>query len=105
MTTVADVRRVLDQHPNLGAFGFGSPPPDRVDEFAQQVDAARRWIAASPDARRIVERRGSYVLKHAAERWAGAHVQNGAFIVAAALSGFQPVHSRYPGPNCRFRAS
>ncbi len=101
MTTAAEVVRVLNDHPDLGIFGFGkgATDPDGAD-FLEQVQTARVWIKdAAPG---LIERRGSYPLKHMIQAHTGRYISNGATILACILSGFAPVQ-RLPGPNCRFK--
>ena len=97
-----DVHSVLAALPDLGYHGFGSPPPARLDEFTREVAAACQWLKA-PGRSRVLERHGSYRVKHLVERSAQTYISNGAAVVAAVLSGFEPVRSRF-GPNCRFKA-
>ncbi|MGV8893179.1 MAG: hypothetical protein ACOH2K_09625 [Burkholderiaceae bacterium] len=106
MTSIDEVVRVLNDHPDLGLFGFGSAFVRPIlsstidDDFLNQVDAARNWLATSPGTAFAMDR-GSYAIKHMAEKACGAYIPNGAAIIAAILEGFEPVR-KSPGPNCFF---
>lgn len=87
-------------------------PPDRA-----QVDEAKRFIAEFADRTKTIRNtRGSYGLKHAAERWsygrkgngipeACGFISNGAFIQAAAEMGVDMKPVRVGNPNAVFALS
>lgn len=103
MTSHREIHQVLSTYPDLGLFGFGSLPPAPGDEFLQQVTTARKWLTENPGQLRIVERRGSYAIKHLIEQARGTYITNGAAIAAAVLEGFAPIRGKHLGPNCVFR--
>ena len=89
----------------------------RGADFQHQVSTCLYWMyfPATRKTVRSMSWRGSYGLKHEVERWVwelrqgekrseidlARYISNGAFIVAAAIDGWEPVRlSR--SPNCRF---
>jgi hypothetical protein len=103
MTSAHEIRQVLNAHPGLGLFGFGSLPPTHEADFLHQVTTARKWLTENPRQSRIIEQRGSYAIKHLIEQARGTYITNGAAIAAAILEGFAPIRGKHPGPNCAFR--
>ena len=101
MTSAHEIRQVLSEYPDLGLYGFGSLPPPNEEDFLGQVTAARKWLTEIPGRSRVVERRGSYSIKHIIEQASGTYIANGAAITAAVLEGFKPVR-KHDGPNCVF---
>jgi hypothetical protein len=99
----SSVRKIFDDYPDLGQFGFGTQPPAIDENFLTQVATARRWFAGASGRSRLVERRGSYAVKHLVEQACNTYITNGAAIAAAVLEGFTPVRGKYQGPNCRFQ--
>jgi hypothetical protein len=84
---------VMQRYPDLTIDGLGGDSrPDlerrRSDLIAahDQFERAVAWLRLVPKVQ--TPRRSSYYLKHAAERWAGAYVSNGALIAAAVHLGF-----------------
>lgn len=68
-----------------------SPPAKR------EIDDAMRWLATMTPAKSCTI--GSYGAKHAAERWAGRYVSNGAMIVAVDRAGYRQEHRPHDGLN------
>ena len=101
MTSLDEVIQVLNNHPALGLFGFGTLPPTLDENFLKQVNASRKWLTETPGAD-IIIKRGSYAVKHMIETDVGYYIPNGAAITAAILEGFDAVRKRPDGPNCYF---
>jgi hypothetical protein len=59
--------------------------PTTLDEFERAI----AWLRLVPRRANINQNHSSYGLKHAAERWAGAYVSNGALIAAALHLGIR----------------
>lgn len=102
MSIPDEVQAVLAQHPDLTPTGLGTDGRPPSADFFRQVAAGVKWLSRTDTARRVVEKRGSYALKHIIERDVGTYISNGAAIAAAAISGFEIVRTG-AGPNCRFR--
>jgi len=96
------LKKILRGQPSLCTTGFDANGPAPGEDFLHQVSAALQWLSSDPFRSKLVERRGSYALKHIIERDIGTYISNGATIAAAALSGFEVVRAS-TGPNCRFR--
>ncbi|MGY8662437.1 hypothetical protein Q3C01_08720 [Bradyrhizobium sp. UFLA05-109] len=99
------VRRAMDMEPDLSWFGY-RPSRDR-DETAKEADArfqtsraemlddqaiaeflrAVEFLSKYPRRKTINRKRGSYGLKHDAERATGNYVANGMLIAAALAMG------------------
>lgn len=99
------LRAILDEHPDLGRFGFrqrGTNPAVHDahrkidDEFLMEFCFAATWLVRQRQVKR--PQAGSYGLKHFAERSLGSYVSNGALIAAAIHLGF-PIERRGSGPN------
>jgi hypothetical protein len=109
------LRAILDDHPELGDFGFGvfrgrsKSPEERAAELARKRDnllshgrdgfeRARRWLRDQPRTKLPNRRIGtSYGIKHTAEREIG-YITNGQFIAAAIAEGYE-IKRDGDGPN------
>lgn len=108
------VRAAMARFPTLSAFGFHN---HRCDDPAwrdpARLAAARAKMLGSAFAAEVeicekhIARHGirpgatSYKLKHEVEAGAGSYIPNGAYIVAAVASGFEPVLQQSPNPKFR----
>jgi hypothetical protein len=93
---------VLAKYPNLTMEGLETDTkhpgfalaraqlPEALDELVR----ALAWLRAAPKAK--TPRHSSYILKHAAERWAHGYVSNGALITAALMLEI-PICEEYRG--------
>lgn len=119
----AGIRRAMDMEPTLTHFGFGVFPDrketreereakfaenraallhDRVaEEFVRAVDFLSRFGRRKT----INTKRGSYGLKHDAERFTGDYVANGTLIAAALALGFTAKPAYGESPNAYLNIS
>ena len=74
------IAHVSKKHPNLGGGGYDSPIP-LTDDLVPEVACALAFLRLCRHVK--ATRAYSYALKHAAERWGGGYVCNGALICAA----------------------
>jgi hypothetical protein len=110
-----DLNRVLDEHPRLSTFGLGLSRTlgTTVEEQKTEFDRERQELRdALPSVARVyywlkaeigvirTPTRGSYGLKHVAEKAIGQYVTNGEFIAAALIAGY-PMREQC-GPNPLF---
>jgi hypothetical protein len=117
----AHIQHVLAQHPDLCIDGLryvstssnscysDARFPERramfmKPEYLQQIVTACEYL----NHFELDKRSGSYGLKHLMETWGrknglASYVTNGSAILAAILSGYQIVRTKYPSPNCTFR--
>lgn len=78
---------------------------DRVPRESE-VRRCTAWLKKYATPRKTPNREiGSYGLKHIVEKWAGAYVSNGAFILAAHRLGFQMIPDDPLSPNATFYAN
>ncbi|MGY4177772.1 hypothetical protein ACVIHH_003063 [Bradyrhizobium sp. USDA 4518] len=120
---LAGIRRAMDLEPALSHFGY-RVPKDRDEAFeeaemrfqssrAEMLDdhAIDEFIRAAALLSRfgrrksLNRRRGSYGLKHDAERMTGGYVANGMFIAAALAMGFSAMRTHSGSPNAHFNIS
>lgn len=127
--------KALDENPDLSIHGWhGDPtrsendparyvadekwaymqrprPSDIASIDYERVRTAMRYIETNCKHRKTFNsRRGSYGLKHDAERWGresgmSPYVANGEFILAAILTGFEYKREKRAHPNCIFNMS
>lgn len=83
--TTRDGRTYLVDSSGLIIYRESVDPP-----CEQEIEAAARWLVKRIGiaGRTGTGRIGSYRLKHAAGRWSGTYVSNGAMIVAASREGY-----------------
>lgn len=119
----AGIRRAMDMEPTLTHFGLGvfrdrkQTREEREAEFAENRAAllddrvAEEFVRAAEFLSRFGRRktintkRGSYGLKHDAERYAGDYVANGTLIAAALALGFAAKPTHWDSPNAYFNIS
>lgn len=105
--------RCIEANPDLSAYGWrfrdrrnwnngeafaANRDQMHTEDFAQQVECALTYLRTH----RIPKGAGSYGMKHRAENASGQYVSNGAFIVAAILTGYQ-IQRDDNSPNCGFK--
>ena len=103
----ADLNKVMDNHPDLTAHGFGSLNPVEFKNFRQQLKNSLRefqsccvYLSLCKKSKRMYKLLSSYGLKSRVEFMNG-YVSNGSFIAAALHCGFSV--SRIPNsPNAYF---
>ena len=111
---------VLKEVPDLTDFGIGlfengrgltseeyrkkfKSEQERLIESTEEFERVCQWLYQIDKIKTINNKRGSYGLKHIAEREVG-YITNGVFIAAAIHSGFK--YKIYPGsPNVSFNMS
>ena len=103
MITDDQIREVLKQHPNLSAAGFDGGDPRYTFEAGEyeMIRLCVNWITKNVTPTKTI-RYGisSYGYKHIVEREVGQYIINGAFIVAALLTGYK--YRVYGGINAMF---
>lgn len=94
------------KRPDLTIDGIhGDERPDFLERRTElivgvdQFERAVRWLSQIPRTTHPNRSFGSYFAKHAAERWAGAYVSNGALIAAALYIG-HPIEDCPSRINC-----
>ncbi|MDV6034399.1 MAG: hypothetical protein F9B45_30765 [Phycisphaera sp. RhM] len=85
----ASIRGEVFRVDKLGLLTPGRAYPVCTMPAAKSVDRAVRWLERADAGRIKTPSISSYTLKHAAERWTGQYISNGAFIVAAHQRGFR----------------
>jgi hypothetical protein len=100
---------VMQRYPDLTIDGLGGDhrpnlEQRRADLIAahDQFERAVSWLQLVPKVQE--PRRSSYYLKHAAQRWAGDYVSNGALTAAAVHLGF-PIKRAPSQINCAIGVS
>ncbi len=118
--TRRDIEAVIVKVPRLTKFGVGVYTYSKPDgltwdgyfraEQAELLESAAvctrvcEWLADIAPTKTVNRRRGSYGLKHMAERDIGDYVSNGSFIAAAIHCGF-PYRLKPDSPNVWFGMS
>lgn len=94
------------KRPDLTIDGIcGNERPDLLNRRTEllvgldQFERAVQWLTQIPRTKRPNRSFDSYFAKHAAERWAGAYVSNGALIAAALFIG-HPIEDCPSRINC-----
>jgi hypothetical protein len=106
MNTLAALRDAMAKQPDLTIDGLAGPTrnafAERRAELEKGVDQFERavtWLTLVPPRQSPNRRHGhSYEVKHAAQRWAGGYISNGA-LIAAALHLNLPIHQCPSGIN------
>lgn len=119
----AGIRRAMDMEPTLTHFGLGvfrdrkQTREEREAKFTENRAAlledyvAEEFVRAADFLSRFGRRktintkRGSYGLKHDAERFARGYVANGTLIAAALALGFTAKPTHWDSPNAYFNIS
>lgn len=116
-----DIDNVLKNNKNITGHGFGIykgrelTKDDFDKEFSDEVaylyqhkheiQACINWLKTAQKRKTLNKDHSSYGMKHIVERKYRCYVSNGAFIVAAILSGFDIGRCRFDSANAHINIS